>query len=173
MGTAVAPGLALRFWKRSKDGSAKATLVRTDEEDKTEEKTAYGILFEIAQSERAKLDKFEGAGHGYDRDDTFPVLRLADGKRTIVSTYQATPQACDKNLIPYDWYRDLILAGAIQHGLPDAYVAELRKVIVHPDPRPQRRSRHEALDLLRCVGFQEPLRQSGETTPSARPPSGP
>jgi hypothetical protein len=153
LGKAVAPGFILRFWKRSKDGSAKATLVKTDEA----EKRAYGVLFEIAQSERTRLDKSEGAGQGYNRDDAFPVLRVAGGKRAIVSTYQATPRACDKNLVPYDWYRDLILAGALQHGLPDAYVAELRKAVVRPDPEPQRKSRQEALDVLRCVGFQQPL----------------
>ena len=127
--------------------------METDEADKR----AYGVLFEIAQSERTRLDNFEGAGQGYNRDDAFLVLRVAGGKRVIVSTYRATPQACDKNLIPYDWYRGLILAGAVQHRLPDAYIAELRDAVVRPNPEPQRKSRQEALDVLRCVGFQQPL----------------
>ena len=154
LGNAVAHGFSLRFCKRSKDGSAKATLVKTDER----EQPAYGVLFELSQSEQARLDKSEGEGLGYDRDDAFTVFRLADGEEAIASTYRASRQACDEGLIPYDWYRALILAGAFQHGLPDTYIAELRRTIVWSDPQPQRHSRQEALDVLKCVGFH-PLQQ--------------
>jgi hypothetical protein len=154
-GDAIARGFSLSFSKRSRDGSAKATLVKADES----EQAVCGVLFEIPHGEQTALDKAEGKGKGYDRDDAFIVVRLVDGKKMISSTYRASPQACDEGLIPYDWYHALIMAGALQHGLPEGYVADLRQAIVRPDPEPQRPSRQEALKVLACAGFNRLLEQ--------------
>jgi hypothetical protein len=121
--------------------------------------TAYGVLFELSRSEQANLDKAEGEGKGYDRDDAFMVARLADGVETTASTYRASRQACDEGLVPYGWYYALILAGALQHGLPGTYVAELRQTAIRPDPEPQRDSRQEALKVLACAGYDWLLEQ--------------
>lgn len=153
LGNAVAEGFSLSFSKRSKDGSGKAMLVKTDEVTQT----AYGVLFEISQNERTKLDKAEGEGKGYKRDDAFRVVRIADGKELTISTYQASPQVCDKGLVPYDWYHALILAGALQHHLPDLYINELRNVAVQKDPKPERLERQQALRVLECAGFRKLL----------------
>jgi hypothetical protein len=155
LGIAIARGFFLSFSKRSKDGSAKATLVKADES----EHAAYGVLFEIPRREQAALDKAEGKGKGYDRDDAFMVVRLADETEAAASTYLASLQGCDECLVPYDWYHALILAGALQHGLPGGYVAGLRREAVRPDPEPQRTSRREALRALGCAGYHLLLEQ--------------
>jgi gamma-glutamylcyclotransferase len=152
---AIARGFSLSFSKRSRDGSGKAMLVKTGESGQA----VYGVLFEISRSEQTKLDEAEGTGRGYDRDDAFIVSRLADGKEVTASTYRASPQGCNERLVPFDWYRALVLAGALQHGLPDRYVAELRRRVVRPDPEPLRASRLEALRVLRCARFYRILEQ--------------
>jgi hypothetical protein len=149
LGNAMARGFSLSFSKRSKDGSGKATLVETD----VNEEAVYGVLFEVSQSEQTNLDKAEGRRKGYYRDDAFMVVRLTDGKQTTASVYLASPHECDASLVPYDWYHALIVGGAFQHGLPETYVAELRRTIVQPDPEPQRASRQEALKVLAYAGF--------------------
>jgi hypothetical protein len=53
IGVAVAFGYALEFSKRSSDYSGKATIVRS----RKSEEHVFGVVFEIAMSERAALDK--------------------------------------------------------------------------------------------------------------------
>jgi len=50
-------------------------------------------------------------------------------------------------LQPYDWYLDLVVAGAEQNGLPQAYIDALRTTSSRGDPNLQRPSRLEALSL--------------------------
>ena len=146
VGLAAARDFRVCFSKHSKkDGSGKATLVKAA----GQEIVSYGVLFEIALSEREALDKAEG--NGYARDDAFFVVHLADAIALRATTYLALPAQCDERLVPYDWYHALILAGALQHQLPNSYVETLRRVTVQCDPEPQRCERQEALRVLQCV----------------------
>ena len=145
IGTAVAPSHYLCFKKRSVDGSGKATLVS----DGGLGQVGRGVLFEIAEDERDKLDQSEGKG--YWRNDDFAVLRSDHDDHLTVSVYLA--EICCDGLVPYDWYRALVLAGAIQHQFPEQYITELRCVVVAPDPDPSRKGRQEALRILECAGF--------------------
>lgn len=145
IGTATAPGYYLCFKKRSVDGSGKATLVRCEEIGQE----ARGVLFEIAEDERDNLDRAEGKG--YWRNDDFAVLCSDHANQLSVSAYLA--EKCEDGLVPYDWYRALVLAGAIQHQFPEQYVKELRRVVIASDPDPNRKERQEALRILGCAGF--------------------
>ena len=49
-------------------------------------------------------------------------------------TYVATDRYVDAAYVPFDWYRDLVVAGAMEHGLPDVYINELTLIPVAPDP---------------------------------------
>jgi hypothetical protein len=46
------------------------------------------------------------------------------GRRRKVLTYLATPDYIDDSLKPYSWYKDIVLAGGREHGLPPEYIAE-------------------------------------------------
>jgi gamma-glutamylcyclotransferase len=46
---------------------------------------------------------------------------------------------------PYSWYRALVVAGAVEHGLPSAYVDGLRGTPVRQDPDDKRHSLNMAL----------------------------
>ncbi len=117
MGVATLPGYQLKFHKRSKDGSAKCDAFRTGNSTDV----LYGVLFEIANGDKPALDLVEGLGHGY-TDEQITVSR-ADGSTCQAHAYIASPDAIDESLHPTDEYRQHVLDGAREHGLPDDYTA--------------------------------------------------
>jgi len=133
---------ALAFCKKSRDGSGKATLW-PDAGGR-----AFGVVFHLDESELPKLDQAEGAWKGYNRVDDFRVHMARSREPLRVVTYIADPALTDQDLKPYDWYLRLVIAGARQHGLPSQYVDEIEAVRSTPDPKPNRKSRLEALQLL-------------------------
>ena len=150
VGTAVAQGYRLCFSKKSDDNSGKATLEKFDDL----KQRAYGVLFEIDEGDRSALDDAEGVGKGYNQNDDFQIVCLTDGKKRRATVYLASLDAIDENLIPYDWYYALVLAGAIQHRLPIACIADIRRVMAQPDPQLDRTRRRKALHVLERAGFQ-------------------
>ncbi len=152
IGPALARSFELCFAKRStRDGSGKATLVPQAG------LTAYGVLFAVDESERDRLNAAEGAGKGYDAVDDFPIQDVQDGTVKEVTTYLATAAYLDRNLHPYDWYHALVLAGAKQNGLPNDHLRTLRNIEAIADPAENRRTRVEALSILRQAGFESLL----------------
>jgi gamma-glutamylcyclotransferase len=126
----------LTFDKVSTDGSAKCDLEPTENEtDRT-----YGVLFRIRAEEEPALDAAEGLGKGYRKDQVSVIT--ANGETTALA-YLAT----DKNPAarPYHWYKAMVIAGAMEHTLPDSYIEWLRTAPSDADPKPDRRAENEAL----------------------------
>lgn len=140
IGAAEAPAMALALHKIGRDGSGKATMVRGAPSDRV-----FGALFEIGIADRAMLDLAE---RGYTRIDDFSVLRPGGGRTRPVTTYVAPPEAIDPGLLPFDWYRDLIVAGARERGFPPAYIERIERLAIRPDPDRNRPTRTEALAIL-------------------------
>ena len=135
-GMAVAPGFVVRFHKMGADGSGKCTLVALAGESEA----AHGVLYDVSDADCAKLDRVEGVHTGgYVRRSV--ELRLPDDRTAAAMTYVAGAQYVDASRVPFDWYRDLVVAGAIEHGLPVSYVEELMRAAVVPDPDPARAAR--------------------------------
>lgn len=151
IGVAIVSEYILKFSKKSKDKSGKATLVKSTEP----KHQAFGALFQIGFNDLPRLDKVEGRGSGYDRNDAFNVTLLSDGAQAQVTTYIAPASAVDNSLKPYDWYQALVIAGAKQHQLPDAYIASLRKFIYIPDQEPNRKERDNAIMVLKRAGVTD------------------
>jgi hypothetical protein len=66
------------------------------------------------------------------------------GRRRKVLTYLATPDYIDDSLKPYGWYKDFVLAGGREHGLPPEYIAEYIQsveAIENPDKTRDKRQR--------------------------------
>ncbi|ARM88985.1 cation transporter ChaC-like protein [Rhizobium sp. CIAT894] len=116
LGIANLSGFALRFHKRSVDGSGKCNAFASGDED-----NVIGVLFSIDPTERAALYKAEGVGNGYEHKIVTVVNDK--GRRRKVLTYVATPDYIDDSLQPYGWYKDFVSAGAREHGLPEEYIA--------------------------------------------------
>ena len=134
VGIAELSGHELRWHKRSIDGSGKCDVVTSDAHDAC----VFGVIYEIAQSERAKLDAVEG--NGYEAVQT----EVHCGARSLTTTlYRA--KAADPTLRPYSWYRDLVIAGAKEHGLPEFYLSALQAVPANQDPDGARHSANLAL----------------------------
>ena len=122
----------LKFHKKGKDGSGKGDIECTaDEKD-----VVYGVVFEIATSEKTQLDKHEGLHNGY--EDKSVSVFSQDGKEQIAVTYYATN--IDPDLKPYEWYKEHVIRGAREHGLPADYINIILDIEAMPDPD---RARHE------------------------------
>lgn len=129
IGVARAPGFVMRFHKIGTDGSGKCTLIPTG----NDADVVYGVLYEFAESDAAELDREEGVHlGGYARHSL--QLRLSGGDTTEAMTYIAGDRYIDAACVPFDWYRDLVVAGAREHGLPSAYIRELKQTPAVPDP---------------------------------------
>jgi hypothetical protein len=137
------PGYVVRYRKLSTDRSAKCDLVHVGGSA-----AAYGVVFGIDADQRAALDRFEEAGTGY-----HPALVTAviDGRPLRASTYLADAAHLVEDLPPYDWYRDLVVAGALEHRLPESYIREQLDVAAVEDPDLGRsRREREALGRAGC-----------------------
>jgi gamma-glutamylcyclotransferase (GGCT)/AIG2-like uncharacterized protein YtfP len=83
--------------------------------------SVWGVLYEV--DDLAALDAKEGAGWAYDRVD---VEVLIAGASIAAVTYKVqTPEA--KEVTPSAAYVAGILAAAHERGLPETYIAELRR----------------------------------------------
>jgi gamma-glutamylcyclotransferase (GGCT)/AIG2-like uncharacterized protein YtfP len=153
IGPAALAGYELAFSKRSVDGSGKATV----QPSAGSIAQVYGAIFELAPHDLAALDRIEGVNNGYQRLERVTVQALKGQRPMSVTTYQAETTHWDDQLQPYDWYLELVVAGAVQAGLPDAYRRQLADVSALPDPNPDRPTRQEALSVL---AEAEPVRNS-------------
>ncbi|XAZ25222.1 gamma-glutamylcyclotransferase [Sinorhizobium sp. B11] len=138
LGVAELPGYQLRWHKKSKDGSGKCDIVRTD----LSGTSVFGVLYEIAGDEKADLDKAEGLGSGYDETE----IEVHYGPDLLaVKAYVATDT--DPALKPYSWYRALAVAGAKEHGLPADYIESMASAHANED---RDRTRHD--QNMRIIG---------------------
>jgi hypothetical protein len=142
---AHADNWALTFSKKSRDGSGKATISAAPGD------RVFGVVFDLDERELPELDRFEGAGQGYHRNDGFRVVIVPFREPLNVATYIADPSWVDNSLDPFDWYLSLVIAGARQHALPPKYISALEARPAKFDPKADRKSRREAIDLLREV----------------------
>lgn len=138
MGTGFVEGYRLTFDKVSSDGSGKCNIDRTADIGKR----VYGVLFSIDSSEIEDLDQAEGLGKGYQKSE-IQVVRFSGADPAIA--YIA--DHIDPRLRPYDWYKEFVVRGAIDHKLPGAYIRRLQLTESKPDPDPKRSARNHALLL--------------------------
>jgi len=57
----------------------------------------------------------------------------------------ARGEATDPAVLPFDWYLEIVAAGADEHALPEAYRRRLREIPVRRDPDRHRARRFRAL----------------------------
>ena len=124
----------LKFHKKSKkDGSAKCDAEYTN----NAEDVVHGVVFQILASEKPELDKQEGKGAGY--EDKIVSVITQNGETLDAVTYYATN--IDPSLKPYDWYKEHVIRGSREHGLPPEYIATIDAINSMPDPDTNRHKR--------------------------------
>ena len=136
---AVSPGelrgFRLTFDKLGADGSGKARIASSaDGADRV-----FGVLFRVQTAELPLLDRIEG---NYERETVEVIARW--GHTLRAHTYFARPEAIRAELLPFEWYRDLVAAGAREHRLPPEHVLWLECLPARPDPDSDRRNRERA-----------------------------
>jgi hypothetical protein len=129
-------GHVLRFNKVSQaDGSGKGNIIATGNVDDT----VWGVIFEIGDEDRAELDRSEG---GYAPTE----IRVTTAPERISSlTYVGRPDRINDSLRPYTWYKEFVVNGAREHGLPSDYIAQLAAVEAVADPDLSRDTKERAL----------------------------
>ena len=115
------------------DASGKANALYTGR-DQDED---WGTLFTISDRDKDQLDKAEQGYHPVD-----VTVREANGADCNAVTYVANSNAIDDSLRPYNWYRRLVLQGALQHGLPPDYVAFIRAAVAQDDRKRDRAAKY-------------------------------
>jgi hypothetical protein len=131
-------GYTVRYNKKSKDGSGKCNLVKT--EDKNDR--VYGVIYDFLDADKPALDKCEGLGRGY---NAIMVKVIADSEELRAYTYVADDNAVDDSLKPYSWYRDLVVEGARRLSLPPEYVSRLEAFEADNDPDAEREKQNRKL----------------------------
>lgn len=114
IGPAFLEGWQVVFNKRGIDDSGKANLV------KARGSIAWGVLYETTMLGLDILDRIEG---GYRRVNI--TVKRPNGDEVEAATYISG--LLTKDARPYKWYKDLVITGAIEHGLPEDYIEYLKK----------------------------------------------
>lgn len=136
----------LAFQKRGRDGSSKCNLVCTGEESDG----VYGAIYQIDSAHKQALDCFEGNGNGY--HDSQLTVEL-HGKEYSCFTYFAQQSYIENDLMPYHWYKDLVVLGAKHLQFPEVYVRSIELIESVEDPDETRRE-HQNLLIEKIVNFR-------------------
>lgn len=129
--TGYIEGHKIKCNKRSKDGSGKCNLVKTEEDNDK----VYGVVYDFLDADKPTLDKHEGLGSGYNAEE---IRVVTDKGEMRAYTYVADDSAVDDSLRPYSWYKDLVVKGARQHSLPSEYISHLEGFEADSDPDAER-----------------------------------
>jgi gamma-glutamylcyclotransferase len=105
------------FNKKARGGTATANL------RPAAGKTVHGVLYRIPESAFKGLDRYEGVPEHYRRMEV--NVTDSSGKSVLAQVYLAT-KVDNKGLRPAPHYLRMILDGALEHGLPEGYIAEIQ-----------------------------------------------
>ena len=122
VGIAFLSGWKFVWDKISKDNSAKANLM-------AEEGTmVWGVVYRLPEEEIPHLDSIEGGDQRIEVSVQFP-----NDTSGAAITYVSENR--DASLLPYDWYKKIVLKGAQEHLLPPIFIDEIAHVASKHDDR--------------------------------------
>ncbi len=111
-------GHRLSWRKKGSDHSGKCDIEFTG----NSEDSVYGVVYRMTHGEKLELDVYESAGIGYQRREI--EVDAWHGEVIDVFTYYAIE--IEHGRQPYHWYKEHVLRGAMEHGLPASYVEHIR-----------------------------------------------
>lgn len=129
----------LLFHKVGQDSSAKCDAYETGNTSDI----VYGVVFKISEAEKRVLDEIEGVGNGY--NEKIVKLTASDGHKIRATTYYAI--TIDASLSPYHWYKQHVVTGARENGLPNTYIDAIDSVLSIADPDLERSTRESSIYL--------------------------
>ena len=116
-GAARLAGYRLVWDKRGRDGTGKANLRAHASSE------VWGVVYQLDAGAWVSLDAHES---GYERLDV--QISLQD-EGLLAQTYLSTLLTADP--VPATWYKRLVVEGAQEHGLPEAWIRALE---ASPEP---------------------------------------
>jgi len=140
LGNARLVGHRLAWHKFGCDATGKCDVVATGRPADI----VHGVAWRIRCAERPALDFHEELGTGY----TAETVRVSiSGRARLARTYKAIP--LDPSLRPLDWYKRFVVLGAREHGLPEGWVARLKRTPARADRQLPRRNRNLRVERRR------------------------
>jgi len=133
MGFVVVANWELRFHKRGSDGSGKCNIAAAAGD------SVCFAIFKIEPRERLLLDQVEGLGKGYDETS------IAIPGHGECFAYVANGSHIDDQLVPYTWYKELVLVGLTYHRACHKYIDRVTAVRAHRDENAARHEENMAL----------------------------
>jgi len=124
VGAGTVTGHQLRFNKRSRDGSSKCNCHFTG----YHADRIHGVVYALRRQQSVRLDEYER--HGYRPGSIFVQV---GSQRFRAMTYFGLDNFLHDDLLPFDWYHQLVLAGARQHGLQRSYIDYLQTISPQAD----------------------------------------
>ena len=121
IGVAKYPNHALTFHKKSNDGSSKCNMFNSD----SESDLIYGAIYKLKPEHKNELDRFEGKGYGYINNQI--SLKHKEIEYTCF-TYLAQQSHIVDNLMPYHWYKELVILGVQYLEFPDSDISSIEAV---------------------------------------------
>lgn len=139
VGIATLHGHALRWHKVAKDGSGKCNIVAAEPDS-----VVHGVLYETPAHEKQHLDRAEGLGFGYEEK-----VVLVECKTGLLTATAYVATHIDEDILPFTWYKALVIAGAVEHSLPMAYINGLGAIEAKLDADAHRHALHLSLATYR------------------------
>ena len=143
-GCAILDGYELRFHKRGRDGSGKCNIVEASGR-------VFAAVFDLDPAERHRLDEAESLGTGYRE------MQLNVPGHGRCFTYTANECHIDDELLPFGWYKSLVLLGCVFNGFSREYLGSVQAVPERQDPDPDRH-----IENMRLVERMRSLRKPAD-----------
>jgi gamma-glutamylcyclotransferase len=124
LGAGALPGYRLEFRKRGRDGAARSDACLSSDPDAR----LPGALYSVSAPDLGLLG---AASAGYRKLEV--AVKSGTDLRAAVA-WVAEPGEIVQGLLPWDWYLELIRAGARRLGLDEAHRRWLEAVPTQPDP---------------------------------------
>jgi gamma-glutamylcyclotransferase len=97
------------------------------------EAEVWGVLYDVSPEDFDHIELTEGVRIGnYDRVEVTAVP-LVEIDASSFRAFSLTSSRRDERLRPSERYMQLLVSGAIEHGLPEHYVEYLRGIAVDPE----------------------------------------
>ena len=147
LGVVKVMGYKLCFHNKSMlDASGKCNIIPV----KDPANEVYGVLYEIPARDRYLLDKDQSLGYGNQEVTikVYPAFHDPDSllippAGVFAFTYIAHKDNIFEDLVPFTWYKELIVSGAKEHRLPADYIHRLEQCSSTPDPNVHRATKQK------------------------------
>jgi len=140
IGVAKIAGYKLFFHSRGiEDPSGKCNILPV----KDIASEVFGVLYEIPMQDRYLLDKAEGLGN-YNQEvrlKVYPFYHNTDIEQAegiAAFTYIAHKDNIFEDLVPFTWYKEMVICGAREHHVPMEYIHHLEQYAAAIDPNVHR-----------------------------------